>query len=383
MASRRRPRLETLLAQAGTSHRDPTGAISVPIYQTAIYRHAGLGKSTGYDYSRTANPTRTALEQTIAELEGGARGLAFASGMAAIATLMALFRPGDHLVVGDDLYGGTYRLFETVLRPQGVESSYVDTSDLAAVEDALHPTTRAVFVETPTNPMMRITDLAGVAGLARQRGILTLVDNTFMTPYLQRPLDLGCDVAVHSGTKYLGGHNDLVAGLLVARDEALGEKLATLQNAIGAVLGPQDSWLLLRGLKTLALRLERQQSNAGALAEWLRRHPAVERVHYPGLEDHPGREVHLRQAGGPGAMITFSVRRREQVGQVLERVELIAFAESLGGVESLITFPAVQTHADVPAGLREQLGITDRLLRLSVGIEAADDLIADLDQALS
>lgn len=382
MSSQGNLRLDTLLAQVGCSHPDPTGAISVPIYQTALFRHPGLGQSTGYDYSRTANPTRTALEEAIARLEGGERGLAFASGMAAISALAMLFRPGDHLVVSDDLYGGTYRLFEQLLAPYGLATTFVDTSDPAAVVRALRPSTRALFVETPTNPMMKISDLRALATIARERGLLTLVDNTFMTPYLQRPLELGCDVVVHSATKYLGGHNDLVAGLLVARDRDLGDRLAFLQNATGGVLGPLDCWLLLRGMKTLGVRLDRQQHNARRIAEWLQGHPQVERVHYPGLPDHPGGEIHRRQARGPGGMVSFSVRDEALVERVLGRVRLIAFAESLGGVESLITFPAVQTHTDVPAEVRERLGVTNRLLRLSVGIEAAEDLIADLEQAL-
>lgn len=318
----------------------------------------------------------------MAQLEGGERGLAFASGMAAITTLALLFGPGDHLVASDDLYGGTYRLFEKILRPHGLSVTYVDTSDLAAVEGALRPSTRAVFIETPTNPTMKISDIRAIAHLARPRGILTVADNTFMSPYLQRPLTLGCDVAIHSATKYLGGHNDLVAGLLVVRDAQLGERLAALQNATGAVLGPQDCWLLLRGMKTLGVRMDRQQYNTVRIARWLLAHPQVERVYYPGLPDHPGSEVHSRQASGPGAMVSFAVRQEGLVEQVLGRVRIIAFAESLGGVESLITFPAVQTHGDVPAELRERLGITNRLLRLSVGIEAAEDLIADLEQAL-
>jgi cystathionine gamma-synthase len=374
--------IETQLAQVGGSHHDPTGAISVPIYQTAMFRHPGLGRSTGYDYSRTANPTRTALEESIAQLEGGTRGLAFASGMAAITAEAMLFRSGDHLLLSDDLYGGTYRLFNTTLAPFGLTADCVDTADPRAVERAITPATRALLIETPTNPMMKISDLRALADLAQRHGILTIVDNTFMSPYLQRPLSLGCDLVLHSGTKYLGGHNDLVAGLLVAKDPELGERLATIQNATGAILGPQDSWLLMRGMKTLALRMDRQQQNAARIAQWLCDHPAVERVHFPGLEDHPGLEIHRRQADGPGGMLSFSLKDEALVPRVLERIGLIAFAESLGGVESLITFPAVQTHGDIPEETRKRLGITNRLLRMSVGIEGAEDLIADLEQAL-
>ncbi len=372
-------RLETLLAQVGCSHSDPTGCVSVPIYQTAIFRHPGLGQSTGYDYSRTANPTRTALEEAISRLEGGERGLAFASGMAAIATIAMLFRSGDHLVVSDDLYGGTYRLFEKVFKPYGLSVTFVDTSHVAEVEEALTSWTRAIFIETPTNPMMKISDLRALSELARRKGVLTIVDNTFMSPYLQRPLKLRCDLVIHSATKYLGGHNDLVAGLVVARDRELGDRLALLQNAVGAVPGPQDCWLLMRGMKTLAIRLDRQQQNAQRIAEWLLGHRLIERVYYPGLPDHPGGQLHLHQADGAGGMLSFTVRHEGLVEQLLNRVRLISFAESLGGVESLITFPAVQTHSDVPAETRERMGITDRLLRLSVGIEAVEDLIADLD----
>jgi cystathionine gamma-synthase len=302
--------------------------------------------------------------------------------MAAITAIALLFRSGDHLVVSDDLYGGTYRLFEQVLSPFGLSASYVDTGDIDAVLSVLRPATRALFVETPTNPTMKISDLRALADLARERGLLTIVDNTFMTPYLQRPLDLGCDVVVHSASKYLGGHNDLIAGLAVARDAQLGERLAYLQNATGAILGPQDSWLLLRGIKTLAVRLDRQQQNATRVATWLSEHPQVERVYFPGLAGHPGAAVHHGQATGPGGMLSFSLRDPSLVPQVLARVRLISFAESLGGVESLMTFPSVQTHGDIPAEMRERLGISDRLLRLSVGIEAAEDLIADLEQAL-
>ena len=376
------PRLESILAQAGRDHAEPTGAVSCPIYQTATFRHPALGESTGYDYSRTANPTRSALESVAARLESGAGAAAFASGLAAITATLFLFRPGDHLVVSEDLYGGTYRLLEQVFSTYGLSATYVDTSDLGAVEAATRPATRALFVETPSNPLMRISDLRALAALARSRGILAICDNTFMTPYLQQPLELGWDLVVHSATKYLGGHNDLVAGLVVARDAELVERIRYIQNALGGILGPQDSWLLLRGLKTLAVRLDRQQESARRIAEWLRGHPAVVEVHFPGLADHPGREVHFQQARGAGGMLSFSLGSAAQVEGVLAGLRLISFAESLGGVESLITFPARQTHADIPAEVRARLGVTDRLLRLSVGIEAVEDLLLDLEQAL-
>ena len=375
-------RLESLLAQAGRDHADASGSISCPIYQTATFRHAALGESTGYDYSRTSNPTRSALERLATKLECGAGAGAFASGLAAITATLFLLRPGDHLVVSEDLYGGTYRLLEQVFATYGLSASYADTSDRGAVEASITPATRALFVETPSNPLMRISDLQALADLAKAKGLLAICDNTFMTPYLQQPLTLGWDLVVHSATKFLGGHNDLVAGLVVAKTPEIARRIGYIQNALGGILGPQDSWLLLRGLKTLAVRLDRQQENAGRIAEWLCGHPAVAEVHYPGLASHPGRDAHFRQARGAGGMISFSLRDASRVERVLSRVRLISFAESLGGVESLITFPARQTHADVPEAVRLRLGVTDRLLRLSVGIEAVEDLLEDLDQAL-
>jgi cystathionine gamma-synthase len=335
----------------------------MPVHHAATYQHSGLGKSTGYDYSRTRNPTREALETGLARLEGGARGLAFASGMAALHCALQLFRPGEHLVVTEDLYGGTYRLLEQVL---DLQISYVDATDLAAVRAALQPNTRGILVETLTNPMLKVADVSGLAVIAREAGALLIIDNTFLTPYLVRPLDLGADIVVHSASKYLSGHNDVLAGAVVAKDPAIGDRLYFYQNAIGAVLGPQDCWLLIRGMKTLALRMERQEANARRVAAWLHEQPLVDAVHDPGV----------------GGMVSFSVVDAALVAHLLGRLELILFAESLGGVESLITYPATQTHADIPVDLRERLGITDRLLRLSVGIEDADDLIADLAQAL-
>jgi cystathionine beta-lyase/cystathionine gamma-synthase len=376
-------KLSTLLAQAG-SRRDPaTGAISVPIYQTASFSHPALGRSTGFDYSRTSNPTRLALEETLAAADGGARGFAFASGLAALDTLLRLFAPGDRIVVTEDLYGGTFRLFERVFRPLGIDARYVDTADTAAVGRALDdPRVRAVFVETPTNPLLKIADLRALAALTRARGALLIVDNTFLTPCLQRPLDLGADVVAYSATKFLAGHNDVVAGALVARTPELAEKIAFLQNACGAVLGPQDAWLTLRGLKTLPLRLRQQQENATAIAAWLAGHPRVRRVLYPGLPSHPGHEILVREGSGFGGMIAFEVDDPARIPAILENVRVFLFAESLGGVESLITYPAVQTHADIDPATRERLGINARLLRLSVGIEDADDLIRDLASVL-
>lgn len=376
-------RIETLLAQAGNGKDPVTGAVSFPVYQSATFRHPALGESTGFDYSRSGNPTRQVLEEAIAQLEGGERGLAFSSGMAAVANVLSLFRPEDHLVFCQDLYGGTYRLMEQVYGPLGLASSYVDTGDIVKIGASLTPKTKAIFLETPTNPIMNISNLKEIRQLCDEHDLLMIVDNTFMSPYLQKPIEHGADIVIHSGTKYLGGHNDVVAGLVVAAAEEIGEKLAFHQNAAGAVLGPWDSWLLLRGMKTLALRMERAQANAEILAEWLAPHPAVDKVYYIGLETHPGRAVHLRQAKGPGAMLSFALREESKVEQVLARVRLISFAESLGSVESLITFPARQTHADIPEDVRIRNGVTNSLLRLSVGIENVQDLIDDLEQALA
>ncbi|WP_409298292.1 trans-sulfuration enzyme family protein [Peribacillus sp. SCS-26] len=376
-------KIETLLVQSGM-HRDPsTGSISTPIYQSATFSHPALGQSTGYDYSRTANPTRTALEEAIAALEKGDRGFAFASGMAAITSILLLFKPNDHLVVSDDLYGGTYRILEEVFSHYGITATYVDTSSTEAITAAFKENTKGLFIETPTNPLMKVTDLKAALSLAGDRGILTVVDNTFMTPYLQRPIEFGADIVMHSATKYLGGHNDAVAGLVVTADEEMSLKMAKIHNGAGAILGPQDSWLILRGMKTLGIRLDRQQANAARIAEVLKAHPSIETVYYPGLEDHPQYELSGRQAEGFGAMLSFTVKNKELVPHILENLKIISFAESLGGVESLITYPATQTHADIPREIRDARGITDKLLRLSVGIENAEDLIEDLSAVLA
>jgi len=376
-------RLTTLLAQAGNRHDSATGAISVPIYQTASFGHPALGQSTGFDYSRTSNPTRLALEETLAAADGGHRGFAFASGLAAIDSVLRLFAPGERLVVTEDLYGGTFRLFEKLYRPLGIEPVYADTSDVGAVRAALaDPRVRGLFVESPTNPLLKIADLRALAALARERGALTIVDNTFLTPCLQRPLEQGADLVVYSATKYLAGHNDVVAGAVVTRTPELSERLGFLQNAAGGILGPQDAWLTLRGLKTLALRVERQQANALSVAEWLCRHPHVRRVYFPGLPGHPGRDILLREKGGWGGMIAFETDEAARIPGILSGVRVFLFAESLGGVESLITYPAVQTHADIDAATRQRLGINDRLLRLSIGIEHEQDLIRDLEGVL-
>ena len=374
--------ISSQLVQIGCKADPRTGSLSTPIYQTASFRHPALGESTGYDYTRSGNPTRQALEEGLARLEGGAGACAFSSGLAAITTLLMLYQQGDHLIVVEDCYGGTYRLFEQVLSRFGLTASYVDATTLDAIGQALRPETKAVFIETPTNPLLRIVDLRALASFCRSNNLHLIVDNTFLTPYFQRPLELGADLVVHSGTKYLAGHNDLLCGVIVAKEPELADKVKFLQNATGAILSPSDSWLLIRSLKTLALRMEKHNANALSISRWLLEHPKVSRVFYPGLPLHNGHTIHESQASGYGGMVSFEVNDPALVPQVLAKVQLIQFAESLGGVETLITFPAVQTHADIPAADRERLGISDCLLRLSVGIEDADDLIADLEQAL-
>jgi len=376
-------KLETKLAQAGNRKDAATGAISLPIHHSTTYAHPGLGQSTGFDYTRTLNPTRKVLEETIADLEQGVRGFAYASGMAAVHAVLGLLAPGSHVVVSNDLYGGTYRLLEQILSPFDIHATYVDTSDQAAYQAAFQSTTKAVLIETPTNPTMKITDIRACAAYAKAHGAITIVDNTFMTPYLQQPIGLGADVVLHSATKYLGGHNDVLAGLVVAADEAIGERLYFLQNSIGAVLGPQDCWLLLRGLKTLALRMDRHEQNTASIARWLAAHPAVRRVYYPGLADERDQHIHRGQARGFGGMLSFEVLTAGMVEAVLSSVRMVTFAESLGGVESLLTYPARQTHFDIPEPVRIAAGVTNELLRLSVGVEHEDDIIADLDRALN
>ncbi len=374
--------ITTQAVQIGLEWDTRTGAVTVPIYQTATFRHPGLGQSTGYDYSRSGNPTRQALEDGIARLDGAARGFAYSSGMAAITNILMLFKSGDHLIVTEDLYGGTCRLFDKIFNQYGLSFSYVDTSDNAAVTAALLPSTRAVFVETLTNPLLKFADLRTISAFCSDNNLLLIADNTFLTPYLLQPLDMGVDIAVYSATKYLAGHNDTVAGLVTVKDPELAEKVYFHQNSVGAVLGPQDSWLTIRGIKTLGIRMDRQQENAGKIAQWLVDHPRISKVYYPGLADHPDHARMKQDSRGFGAMIAFEVDKHELVEQILLKTNLISFAESLGGVESLITFPEVQTHADIPQELRNRLGINNVLLRLSVGIEDCDDLIEDLRQAL-
>jgi len=370
---------------AGQEPDPATGAIMMPIYATSTYVQSSPGVHKGYEYSRTQNPTRMAYERCIADLESGARGFAFASGMAAIATVLELLDRGAHVVASDDLYGGTYRLLTRVReRSAGLQASYVDLADIAALEAAIRPETRLIWIETPSNPMLKLVDLAAVAALGRARGVLTVADNTFASPYVQRPLELGFDIVVHSATKYLNGHSDMVGGVAVVGDNrALGDRLAFLHNAVGAVAGPFDSFLALRSLKTLALRMERHCANALAVAEHLSAHPKVARVHYPGLAGHPQHALARRQMRAFGGMVTIELAGDLAVARrFLERVEIFALAESLGGVESLIEHPAIMTHASLPPAQLKALGIGDNLVRLSVGIEDVEDLIADLDQAL-
>ncbi|MCS6818257.1 MAG: cystathionine gamma-synthase [Blastocatellia bacterium] len=377
-------RFATKAIHIGSEPDPATGAVSVPIYQTSTYAQEGLGKHKGYEYARTQNPTRFALERCLAALEGGTAAFAFASGMAAINALVEAFlRAGDHVIVSENVYGGTFRLFERVWRKYGVEFSYVDTREVAWVEQALRPETRMVFLETPTNPLMILADIRAISERVRPHGVRVVVDNTFMSPYFQRPLELGADVVVHSTTKYLNGHSDSVGGALVVRDAEDAERIKFVQNAAGAIISPLDAWLVLRGIKTLPLRMRQHDENGRAVARFLAEHPRVERVYYPGLPSHPQHELARRQMSGFGGMVAFDVGSLEKARTVLESVRLCALAESLGGVETLISHPATMTHASVPPEERQRLGITDGLIRISVGCEDVEDIIADLDQALA
>lgn len=362
---------------------DATGAITPAIYISSTFAHPKLGDTTGFNYTRESNPTRARLERLVAALEEGADALAFASGMAAVDAVLRLFAPGDHIITGNDLYGGSFRIFRSLYEPNGVEFTSVRTSDLEEIKAALRPNTKAVFLETPTNPTMEISDLRAVCSLAKERGLLVIVDNTFLTPYFQKPLTLGADIVIHSGTKYLSGHNDILAGFTVAKDPAVADRLRLIYKTSGACLGALDAWLAIRGIKTLPLRMEQHQKNALALAKWLQKQPQVRYVLYPGLPEHPGYAINAAQASGYGGMISFAVKDDAAAKHVLEHVKLIKFAESLGGTESLITYPIRQTHADLPPEECAAKGITDSLLRLSVGIESTEDLLADLQQAFA
>ena len=372
-------RFETRAVHAGQEPEPTFGAVNVPIYQTSTYAQPEVGKPKRFDYARTGNPTREALQTVLASLEGGKHGLCFASGMAAEATLLLTLRPGDHVLLANDVYGGTYRLLARVLADWGVAHDVVDMTDLAAFRAAVREETRVVWVETPTNPLLKVIDIAAAAQLAHGAAAMCVVDNTFATPYLQRPLELGADVVVHSVTKYLGGHSDLVGGAVVTNDDALADRLAFLQNAVGAVPGPMDCYLALRGVKTLALRMEAHCRGARLIAEFLSQHPKVTRVHFPGIPGHPGFEVAVRQMKDFGGMVSFEVGSKDEAVRVVQRTKLFFLAESLGGVESLIEVPAHMTHASVSDS---PLAVPDTLIRLSVGIEHPDDLVADLEQAL-
>lgn len=373
----------TIAIHAGNDPDPTTGAVSVPIYQTSTYAQDGLGRHKGYEYARTQNPTRAALETNIAALEGARFGFAFASGMSAIDAVLKLVTAGEHVILGDNTYGGTFRLFSRVLADYGVQFDLADTSDTASLEQAFRPNTKMVFVETPTNPVMTVTDLAAVSDIAHARGARVVCDNTFMSPYFQRPIEHGVDIVIHSTTKYLNGHSDSVGGFVALNDEADAERIGFIQNSVGAILSPFDSFLVLRGTKTLAVRMEAHDRNGRVVANFLAEHPRIEKVYYPGLASHPQHELAKRQQTGFGGMVSFETGSLDNAKKVLENVKLCILGESLGGVESLISHPASMTHASVPAEKRAALGITDGLVRISVGIEDVEDIIADLDQALS
>ncbi|WP_104695502.1 cystathionine gamma-synthase [Helicobacter salomonis] len=376
-------RMQTKLIHGGISEDSTTGAVSVPIYQTSTYRQNGVGRPKGYEYSRSGNPTRFALEELIADLEGGVKGFAFASGLAGIHAVFSLLQQGDHVLLGDDVYGGTFRLFDKVLTKGGLSYSIIDTSDTSQIERAIQPNTKALYLETPSNPLLKITDLKQCASIAKNHELITIVDNTFATPYYQNPLPLGADIVVHSGTKYLGGHSDVVAGLVTTNSQDLAQEIAFYQNAIGGVLGPWDSWLLQRGIKTLALRMEAHQRNALNVAEFLGAHPKVEKVYYPGLPTHPNHTLAKTQMRGFGGMLSFTLKDDSKAILFVESLKLFILGESLGGVESLVGVPALMTHASIPKQQREAVGIKDGLVRLSVGIEDGQDLLEDLEQALA
>ena len=374
--------INSILIHGGIDGDEVTGAVNVPIYQTSTFKQDGIGEDRGWEYSRTGNPTRAALEKLIADLEQGKYGLAFASGLAAITTVLSIFETGDKLIVSDNIYGGTFRVLDKVFKRFGITYESVNTSDEELVASKLTDDVKAVYIETPANPLLTITDIAKVSEIAHAKGKLVIVDNTFLTPYLQRPLTLGADIVLHSGTKYLGGHSDVVSGFAVVNDDKLAEQLYFLQNAMGGVLGPQDSFLMIRGIKTLGVRMDRHVSNAVKVAEWLNNKEEISKVYYPGLKTAEGYEVNRRQADGPGAMISFELKEGYDARLFFKSLKLVTLAESLGGVESLVCHPATMTHAAIPKEIRDKVGITEGLIRLSVGIEDADDIIADIEAAI-
>jgi cystathionine beta-lyase/cystathionine gamma-synthase len=373
----------TLLIHNGHETDPLTGALGVTVYQTSTFYRKVITEMQEFDYSRGGNPTRKALEDTIALLEGGARGFAFASGMAAISSALGLLSAGDHIVIAEDVYGGSRFIIETFYQRWGLEMTAVDATDPGNIRRAIGPNTKALYLESPSNPLLKITDLAACIGIAKERDILSIVDNTFMTPYLQQPLKLGADIVVHSATKFLGGHSDVISGLAVTASEELGQRLYQVQNSFGAVPGPWDAWLVIRGIKTLKARMDMQQLTAGKLAEWLAAHKNVTAVNYPGLAGHPGRDIHFAQASGGGAMLSFKTKTTEQALNFYRRIKLAAAAPSLGGVETIASYPVKMSHINMPAPERERMGITGNLIRIAVGLESADDLIADFDQALA
>jgi cystathionine gamma-lyase/homocysteine desulfhydrase len=372
---------KTRLIHGGIVGDKHTGAVSVPIYQVSTYKQEAPGKHIGFEYSRTGNPTRHALEELIKDIEEGIRGFAFGSGMAAITSIMMLFSQGDHILLTDDVYGGSFRVMTKVLNRFGIDATFIDTSNLTNIENEIRENTKALFLESPTNPLLKVTDIEGAAKIAKHHGLLTIVDNTFNTPYWQNPLTLGADIVLHSATKYLGGHSDVVAGLVVVNDEKIGKDLHFIQNSTGGVLGPHDSWLLMRGIKTLGVRMEEHELNTKKIVEFLLQHSEVAKVYYPGIETHPNHEIAKKQSGGFGGMVSFDVGSAEKAEGVLARLRYFTLAESLGAVESLISIPALMTHASIPAERRKKLGITDGLIRISVGLEDIEDLINDLSQA--
>lgn len=366
-----------------TSSKDPyTGALSTPIYQVSTFHQQDVENMGEYDYSRSGNPTRKALEETIAILEGGRRGFAFASGVAAITSVLLTFSKGDHILVCKDIYGGTYRACTTVLKDNGIETTFVDTQNLDDIEKNIKDNTRGLFLETPSNPLLKVTDLKGAITIAKQRNLIVMVDNTFLSPYLQKPLELGADVVIHSATKFIGGHSDVVGGLVVVRDQGLAKKIYKIQNTIGAILGPQDSWLLLRGIKTLKVRMDYQQKSALRLANWLYNHSAVSEVFYLGLENHEGRDIHFSQASGAGAVLSFKMVSEKLAKSFLKELRIPAVAVSLGGVETIVSYPVLMSHASIPEEERKKLGITADLIRVSLGLEDIEDIIKDFDQAI-
>jgi len=375
-------RFGTRLIHNGNEIDKYTGALSIPIYQVSTYHQKDVDIKQEFSYSRSGNPTRLALEETIASLEGGCRGFAFSSGMAAVSSVLSIFSAGDHIIMCRDVYGGSYRASTTIFNRFNLEVEFADTTDSKAVESSIRENTKAIFIETPSNPTMKITDIREMVRIAKEHGLVTIIDNTFMSPYLQRPIQLGIDIVIHSATKFIGGHSDVIGGLVVAADEELSKKIYAVQVGYGAILGPQDSWLLLRGLKTLKVRMDYQQNSAQKLAEWLSGEKGVRKVFYPGLSDHPGRHIHYSQADGAGSVLSFETRDLDTAKRLMKNVKLAAVAVSLGGVETIISYPARMSHASMPKEEREKLGISDNLIRVSVGLEETEDLIEDFSRAM-